>query len=169
MSWSIVNNAFDCPQINPKRKYKRCNEYMLELEVVKDQTMNNESRSRVIDSRFAKFRATCLRPVKIYDTKTGLFVDEIMHQCGSFSIVYKVGTIAYPDKFDPDLEKICTHGLHYFNSLLAAYWFTISRLKEDVEFLENGQIRKVCQSSQLSDVQWIAAKFGLVNASFYSA
>jgi FtsZ-interacting cell division protein ZipA len=34
--------------------------------------------------------------------------------------IYKVGDFVKPDSFDPDLDEVCTNGIHYFLTLKAA-------------------------------------------------
>ncbi len=163
MTWETVNKAFQYPQIDLERKFKRCDKYILELKIVENETKTNEMRKGVVDNRFAKFRATCLLTIRIYDIAKELFVNTIDHKCGPYHLTYQVGEIVRPNAFNTDLEKICTSGIHYFNSLLAAYWFTIYKLKEDVEFTDNGQVRSVQQKSIVSNLQWLSTKFGLTN------
>ena len=74
--WERVNSAFGHPCLNPNYKYKRCQKYLLQLEVT-DGTQTNEARINVKDVRFAKFRANQLKPIFIYDTEKGKSVQKI--------------------------------------------------------------------------------------------
>lgn len=75
MSWISLHNAFQSSQ----NKFKN----ILELKFT-DETKANEGRKGIIDSRFAKFRASCLQVLRIYDTEKELFVDNIDHKCVYF-------------------------------------------------------------------------------------
>jgi len=126
MNWEDIRDAFG---ETANRKYKRCNEYLVELELCPE-TKTNEFRSGVVDARFAKFRASQLKTTRILNTQTKKWVDEINHVWNDnmfkfeFPIVYKVGMIAYPSGFDTRLNDICAEGIHYFNTLLAAFAYT---------------------------------------------
>lgn len=141
MSWKQVQTAFGEPDIDPDIKWKRCDFHIVQLKK-SDCSVTNESRSGVVDYRFAKFRANTLVPVRIYNTKEDKWEQRILHRCGWREIVYQVDKPATPSGFSEDMDVVCGEGVHFFNTLLAAYWYTISRQpKEDIEFTHNGEIR----------------------------
>jgi len=147
MEWEEVRDAFG--QAHPNRKYKRCGKHLVELEACTE-TKTNECRSDVADRRFAKFRASQLKPTRILSTLSKQWVDEIEHVWintnvsfgfqREFPITYKVGYIARPTGFDDQLDRICAPGIHYFNTLLAAFMY---RQGASLEFNDNGSLRNV--------------------------
>lgn len=144
-TWKEIYNAFGQPNIKPHIKFKRCDRYIIEFEKIETAT-TNEDRTNVRDSRFAKFRAdkNSLITTRIYDMTESKWEQKIVHKCGSFPpVVYEVNSLAIPDGFNTNPQIIRGSGIHFFNSLLAAFWFTIAKSREDIEFLDNGEIRKV--------------------------
>lgn len=120
--WTQWKRSQEVFPFNPNAKYKRCEHYLLEL-LPTPETITNESRKHVKDPRFAKFRANQLLVNKIYDTCKDTLVEEIQHQYHCWNITYKVNFIAYPHRFHEDVNEICAGGIHYFNSLVAAYFY----------------------------------------------
>lgn len=149
MSWKEIFTAFGQPSIQPNIKWKRCDGFIIEFEKNINTAVTNEDRNGVRDSRFAKFRAdkNSLIVKRIYNASKSIWEQKILHKCGSFlPIVYEVGLYATPDGFNSNINIIRGSGAHFFNSLLAAFFFTISKSKDDIEFMETGEIRKVCCS-----------------------
>jgi len=141
--WKQVNAAFGHPELDPRYKYKRCNQYLLQLQVTAD-TKTNEARI-VQDMRFAKYRASQLEVCCIYDTESQEKVNELDHWWisglgAAIHIRYKVGQIAIPDGFDLNVNKICAEGIHYFNTLLGAYHYNNTVSLNGVTFNHNGAI-----------------------------
>jgi len=127
MNWEEIKAAFNAKSNTEVGLFKRCDNYLVKLELCKD-TVTNANRQNVLDSRFAKFRASHLKVLQILDTYSGKNVDEIIHTWyyGEYkekgkTIVYKVGSIVYPDSFEQDKDEVCAPGIHYFNTLFAAY------------------------------------------------
>ena len=89
----------------------------------------NETRSKVVDKDFAKFRCNGLIVVVIFDMVFKKTLDWITHRNRNTYVVvrYQVGHYIKPDSFDEDLEKVCGKGIHYFLTMEAAisynlYW-----------------------------------------------
>jgi len=107
-------------------KYKRCEEYFILL-FIPDHVDTNESRPNVKDPRYAKFRAKEAYCIGIFDSDFSRwcleYTNEIILWDGGKekTLLYRVDTWIQPDGFDTCLETVCTSGIHYFNSLLAAY------------------------------------------------
>jgi hypothetical protein len=92
----------------------------------------NESRRSVINKYWAKFRCNGLNVVLIYDLilqKTVSFIGHETYRWGIPIIVtrYKVGEVVKPDQFDYNLDKVCTHGIHYFLTIEAAMSYDIQQ------------------------------------------
>lgn len=92
-------------------------------------TITNELRDGIIDIRYAKFRANKLQVVTIIDYHNPKRRSKkIIHkpECNMFpSTVYIKGHTIEPDKYDYDLNIICSNGIHYFNNIEAAYYYKL--------------------------------------------
>ncbi len=167
MTWVQIRTVFNDPDIVSNIKYKRCDYYIVELELI-ETAQTNELRSRVIDVRFAKFRGSknSLVPRRIYNSKNDQWEKKIVHTCGFRTITYTVGIAAEPDGFDENMDVVCGQGIHYFNSLIAAYWYSITKQQnEDVEFGDNGDIRRV-QYKNSDTVHSFLNRCGITNPMF---
>jgi len=108
-----------------KLGYKRAKKNRLVvLEILGE---NTESRQKVVDPRYAKFRTSRAKVVSITDFKDPSI--EYKDATSSFEcipeFIYRVGEIVVPrDKYDPDEEGVCARGIHYFLSKEAANYFS---------------------------------------------
>lgn len=158
--WKRVEEVFPP---NPHAKYKRCGRHLLELKDAPN-TITNETRTNVKDARFAKFRASRLIPTKIYDLKNDIFIEELYWSFAGHSIVYKVDQEAIPHEFDLNCNNVCVGGVHYFHSLVAAFFFAVERLSDDIDFEDNGSIRRIYkQNKAMSEEQWLIYYFHISN------
>jgi len=125
-------------------KYKRCTYHILILFIPKG-IQTNESRKKVVDLRFAKFRAARAYCVAIFNPYLNRFYSSYYHWFKLNVVVYEVGKWAVPDGFDVRLDVVCTHGIHYFNALLAAYCYTDVPVQEAgwVDIHENGSVHRI--------------------------
>jgi hypothetical protein len=122
--WQLVKTRFAYKNPDPNIKYKRCGwDILIELllEHNKQRGETNESRTNVRDPRFATFRASKLFVTKIYSLKTDKWLYKVTNQCYESTAKYRVGQWVKAQKWDPQLDIVCTHGIHYFNTLEAAY------------------------------------------------
>src|SRR4029078_8701441 len=103
--------------------FKRCSEYIIFLKKPLLKFQCNENRSGVIDKKYAKFRCNGLFVEDIIDCETLTHICKHNHKSAIFDIVYEVGTFVKPDSYNPNIQKICTNGIHYFLSLKAAYYY----------------------------------------------
>ena len=104
-------------------KYKRCCKHLILL-FIPDNVRTNQSRKDVVQL-FAKFRAEKAYCVAILNVDDCHFTMSYEHE-SLVSIVYTAGEWIYPDAFDSDVEKIATTGIHYYCSLLPAYFMAIT-------------------------------------------
>lgn len=100
-----------------------------------DETQTNEGRlikneDIKKNSSYAKFRANKLMVIKIiniYNQKiTRKFIVNIFIDVKNYSskhITYNVGEVVVPDFYDENINKICSGGIHYFKTIVAAYYF----------------------------------------------
>lgn len=87
-------------------------------------TITNEDRSSVVDKNTAKHRADKLKVHLIINLHDGSTSTERLVNCTKdHETVYAIGSIVEPDSFDPDLESVCSNGIHYFRSIECAYFY----------------------------------------------
>jgi len=176
--WVQVKEAFG-EFYNPDFKYKRCGQHLLQLKVTST-TKTNESRNHVVDARFAKFRASELFVLRIYDSHQNRFIKKLDHSFVNISycrifIRYKVGTIVYPNGFNEDLNVVCGQGIHYFNTLLGAFHYRNNHQK-NIYFNECGAIEHIYwekfqnwhwyYDNKSTAVKWIQKNYGLLDPVF---
>jgi antitoxin component YwqK of YwqJK toxin-antitoxin module len=112
--------------------YKFCGNHIKETIIVMQklsETRDNEIRVNIYDSNFAKFRASHLLVVLILDINNPDIEYESTDNRDFEYTLYEKEKIVYPDSFDPDLDKICSNGIHYFKSIDAAFYFAIYHKK----------------------------------------
>ncbi len=104
-------------------RYKACKNSIVTLELI-DNSVTNEKRKDVFDSRYAKFRCDKAKVINITNVKTG----ETMKKDQSISryhdpLVYILEKIVKTN-FNKNLDTVCTEGIHYFKTKEAAVsWF----------------------------------------------
>jgi len=154
-NWHQLNNAFDHPSIDKDIKYKRCGWHIVQMRQL-GETVDNEMRNNIVDSRYAKFRASKLLVLKVYDMRADRFVSGIHHIWnGGVSINYNVGETAIPNGFAEDIHVICDKGIHYFNTLFAAYCY---HSNDVLDFYDSGQFDRLCFDSSPGENQiWFDA------------
>lgn len=88
------------------------------------ETKTNEERKRVYEKMLAKFRADKLKVIEIFNA---IDPDEtttmIVNRFNKKTLTYEVGKIVEADKYDENIDKVCSGGVHYFKSLDAAFYF----------------------------------------------
>ena len=107
---------------------------------------NNEDREGVIDPKYAKFRCSKAKVLDIIYFNTSyaskLVYDETLVMTENYKpqfpentgtsiyckykVHYKVGEIVYPKEYDSNPENVCAGGIHYFKSIMAAYWYSLN-------------------------------------------
>lgn len=109
--------------------FKSClRKYIIVLKKCHD-TITNEARDSVVDKNMAKFRADILHVLLIIDLEDGSTdTTEIINTYWDDKwiqrrTVYTVGLDVEPDSFDQNINRICSNGIHYFNSLERAYYY----------------------------------------------
>lgn len=100
-----------------------------ELECINIITITNESRKNIYDPLCAKFRANVLEVHKIINIETMEQSTFLCHEFYNYDIgasiplLYEVGKVVEPDSFDPDLNNICSNGVHYFKTIDRAFYY----------------------------------------------
>jgi len=139
--------------IGPNYVYKKCIDFLAKnlsmkwlviLEKIKG-TKTNEGRFRVVNRAYAKFRADKLRVIKIINVNNpNLTKKYIVNIFNDIKIRYKVGKITYPNKYDENIDVICSSGIHYFNTIDPAYFYIENPVNHTgyvYEWKDNGEIR----------------------------
>jgi len=105
-------------------------------------TITNECRN-VIDIKHAKYRANKLKVIKIINIFSLCSVKKITHHpyYSDTITVYQKNTIVYPDAYDLNLDEYCSHGIHYYKSIEAAYYHDIPEnnyIGQWIEYSDDG-------------------------------
>ncbi len=120
--------------------------------------ISNEMRKGIFDKFHAKFRANEFLVVDIINMKTlkhnqyvdNLFDVVVYNRSPSqkdevIKFRYEVGYIVKPDMYDNNIQNICTHGIHYYLSLDAAFYH--NRQHKDgkcILYHKNGAKQYIC-------------------------
>jgi len=106
--------------------YKKCDENkIVELEILGE---NNENRKDMYDKNFAKMRCSKAKVLRIYN----MFDEKIEYNNAmsmpifthiNIPVTYIKGEIVHPDSFDPNIDKVCSNGIHYFLTKEVAFHF----------------------------------------------
>ncbi len=125
--------------------YKKCGNYIVKMKKLPD-TRTNETRTGVIDRKHAKFRADKLFVVSIEHETTGEKIDEIENTFYEEKVCYIVSQEVSVEDYDPDLNRVCTTGIHYFLSRESAFYWNIAKVKDGqyYKWYENGQKNEEC-------------------------
>jgi antitoxin component YwqK of YwqJK toxin-antitoxin module len=128
--------------------YKSCSkEWIVILEKLPD-TETNESRSKVKDSRYAKFRADKLKVIDIvHKFDSAKKISEIKNSVyATKTITYSKGKIITVDNFDKNLNTVCAPGIHYFKSRETAHFYELGSPNNEMYkvWYDNGQLYVEC-------------------------
>jgi len=124
--------------------YKACGEYIVELKRLPD-TVTNESRDGVVDSRYAKFRGNKFFVHSIKHKITNENISEIENTVFiEKTIKYIVGE-EVSTEFCKNLTVICAEGIHFFTSYDAAYNY-LEIVKNGIckLWFDNGRQSMIC-------------------------
>lgn len=108
--------------------YKSCKKNWIIVMLPCKDTITNENRNNICDKNKAKYRASHLLVVMIFnklDPSKIIYSIETKFSSNKISTSYEVGKNVYPDKFDDNLDNICSSGIHYFKSLERAFYYEI--------------------------------------------
>jgi antitoxin component YwqK of YwqJK toxin-antitoxin module len=136
---------------DPDCVYKKCKNRWIVVMKPLPSTRTNESRDNVRDPGYAKFRADKLKVLVIFSIfDPSKKMRAIINKFGKIKIKYKVTKIVRPNKFDNNLNIICSGGVHYFKSLEAAFFYGKRHIKSGHwrSWYDNGQI---CEEGDYQD------------------
>jgi len=96
--------------------FKRCGNALVALRLpARDETTFGRF---VHNPSHAKFRAKYIPEVLfVYNVETDKMIPKILHHWQGIAIVYEVGKQAHPDKYDPEKDNVCSHGIHFYLTL----------------------------------------------------
>lgn len=108
--WGAMNIPYIplvCPERGSFTAFKKCGEYIIELLIPAD-AKRSSATTRKCRASYAKVLSITTLDGKIAKT------DRVMNSIHPSHIVYKVGEYVYPDAFDENRWKECSHGIHFF-------------------------------------------------------
>ena len=121
-------------------------EYIVTLEIPNDAKTNLE-RKAVANSKYAKYRCSKALVVDIEHKKTKKKKD-CVRSTFTANFVYKTGDVVTELFFDCNLEKVCTHGIHFFKTkeqaLVYYTYYTKPKNGEYKLWYDNGQLNIEC-------------------------
>ena len=121
MDYFEVKEAFQDDGKISDIKYKRCGQYIVMLQLLPT-SKTNESRE-VDNPLFAKYRANRMKCLLILNTKTKDWVDAIQHHWMHSEVIYAQSMEVCADNWTENVDIVCGHGIHYFNTLFSAYFY----------------------------------------------
>jgi hypothetical protein len=131
LHWKQVASAFGHTQNFEQKEgigYKRLrNDLIVELEFG---SVTNEHRARIVDKKWAKYRAKQPKCLRMLNTLTMEWITkEITHfwDKTSFAIYEPGKEVFYNTPWDTRINVICGSGIHYFLTLEAAYCYDMFR------------------------------------------
>jgi hypothetical protein len=125
--------------INSIYVYKSCAEYVVILKRLPD-TVTNENRNNITNKEcklFAKHRGNKFLVEDIFH-KFDLANKAYTISNSNFNkskLEYKIGKVIISDKFDTNLEEVCSNGIHYFLKLECAFYYSLQKIQNG-EYLE---------------------------------
>lgn len=108
---------------------------IVQLEVLGE---TNEKR-QCGDPKYAKYRCSRAKVLKIWNPLTGRSYNTAW-SWHEYRCKYEVGKIVEPHDYDPDVNKICSGGIHYFLSLERALGFTENHEDDYVKAKFTGKV-----------------------------
>jgi hypothetical protein len=108
--------------------YKSCYNYIVVLLKLAD-TKTNESRSKITNPLYAKYRANKLKVIAIVHKfdPTKLITEVENSSYERNKVIYKVGKILEISDYDDDLENVCSTGIHYFKTVEPAFYYDLEK------------------------------------------
>jgi hypothetical protein len=164
-------------------KFKRIHDCLIALELTNLDTITPETNEdRVVaDSRFAKYRTQFAYVTCIFDIRKKEYVFSVLNlpRC----VRYQVNHWMLADGFEPNHDIVCGSGIHYFNTLEAAFFYVelehpVYQEQTEVTFGENGHlvsvrengvwlVKKIDSEVELKIVERVLAKYKLEHVVFH--
>ena len=118
--------------------YKSCstdNDSWIVVLQLADRSITNQCRLSIghPNRKYAKFRASKAKVIDIiHKFDQTKIIDSVKSSSHYYKIEYVKGTIVLPNAFDTNLSKVCSSGIHFFESIEAAFYFELDGLKNYV-------------------------------------
>jgi len=127
--------------------FKSCGEKWIVVLEETDKTITTQSRlpRRNPNKKFAKYRANELAVVdiicKFNPNKTTDQISNTFYK--DYTIIYIKGSIVKPDSFDWNINKVCSTGIHFYETIDCAFYLELEKLENGkwTEWHENGEIK----------------------------
>ena len=124
--------------------YKACRNSIVTMELCED-SVTNEDRNGIYDPLHAKFRTNKVKVISIIDPITKNIMEED-RSINDKTFIYKIGEIIIENRYSPDINEICSEGIHYFKTYEAALSWYYLNISNEIEkngtyygWHENGQ------------------------------
>jgi antitoxin component YwqK of YwqJK toxin-antitoxin module len=115
--------------------YKSCstdNDSWIVVLQLADRSITNQCRLSIghPNRKYAKFRASKAKVIDIiHKFDQTKIIDSVKSSSHYYKIEYVKGTIVLPNAFDTNLSKVCSSGIHFFESIEAAFYYELDKLK----------------------------------------
>lgn len=87
-------------------------------------TRTNEGRKDVVDIDHAKFRGDGFMVIRIINLNNPhMTVEQQINKGYGIMTIYQVGAVVRPDRYDDQIDVVCSGGIHYFKTLMTAYYY----------------------------------------------
>jgi antitoxin component YwqK of YwqJK toxin-antitoxin module len=118
---------------------KALNNHLVVLEIPLS-AQHNMNRHEIKDKKFAKYRCSEAVVKEIVDLNTGKTVNEA-YSFHKFDFKYVKGHKVVPDKFDPNIDKVCSGGIHFFLDRQCAEFYEDGKKEGEYKsWYDNGQL-----------------------------
>jgi antitoxin component YwqK of YwqJK toxin-antitoxin module len=155
MSLENIKKIYQDYTYDPDCVYKSLNYqnkiYMIILQKLPD-TKTNELRNMIANQEFAKFRASHLKVLKIFNIEIPEIEYDSCINSTRKNLDYKKNEIVYPDEFDNDLNRVCTTGIHYFKSIDAAFYYMIPENYTGTHYEYDDYGRRVSETHYINGI-----------------
>lgn len=99
-------------------------------------TKTNELRKDVEDETYAKFRGSEFLVVQIIDIfNSNKTINSIYNQ-NYIGVTYAVDRIVKPNKYDENIHKVCSNGIHFFKTIKGAYYYNLKSYNHTGKYLK---------------------------------
>ena len=149
--YNVIYSLYSKYINDPTYVYKRCGDNIVIMRLLSD-TITNSNRKNITDPTNAKYRANKLHVELIFNQFDPCITINSITNIYYKKITYTVDTIAYPDKFNPNLDEVYTNGIHFYKNIIRAYFHdfdfeiddNIIYTGEYIDYYDNGQIYEKC-------------------------
>ncbi len=108
-----------------KYVYKSCGNYIVVLEKL-IYSRTNESRTNVVDHKYAKYRANKLKTILVINKfDPSDVIVEIQNSYYTKKVVYRTGEIIEIVDYNYDLNEVCSTGIHYFKTIEQSFFWEL--------------------------------------------